>query len=78
MRCGGSLGDVVAQCGMWWLTGFVMSQWEMWWLTGMGYVVAHWFCDVSLGDVVVHWELWWLTGVCGGSLHGYVVAHWEI
>jgi hypothetical protein len=49
-------GDVVAQLGMWWLSGDVVAQWDvvaqlgMWWLSGD--VVAQWGCGDSIGDVV--------------------------
>jgi hypothetical protein len=35
--CGGSLGDVVAQLGMWWLSGDLVAQWG---------------CGGSVGDAV--------------------------
>jgi hypothetical protein len=49
--CSGSVGDVVAQLGMWWLSRDVMAQLGMWLLSwGCGGSVRG--CGGSVGDVV--------------------------
>jgi hypothetical protein len=66
--CGGSIGDVVAQLGIWWLS------WD-------GDLVTQWGCGGSVGDVVAQlvWGfgdsvgMWWRSCGCGGSI-GDVVA----
>jgi hypothetical protein len=54
------VGDVVAQLGMWWLSG------------GCGSSVGG--CGGSSGDVVAQRVIWWLSGGGGGSVEGDVVA----
>jgi hypothetical protein len=79
--CGGSVGDVLAQLGMWWLSGDVVAQLGMWWLSWRcgGSVVMWWLS----GDVVAQRRcggsvvMWWLSGNVVAQLEMWCMAQWE-
>jgi hypothetical protein len=48
-KYGGSMGNAVAQEGIWWLNWVGDVQWEIWWLNGE--------CGGSGGNMVAQWGM---------------------